>query len=317
MKLNLENVAVGSTIVLTLSGGADSVALCLKMMEVSKKYPLVIAHFNHGLRTESEQEAEFCKQFASDNDIPFYYKKWTDRSESGNIHSNARDARYTFFQEVASATNASYIATAHHQDDQAETVLDRMLRGSGQRGLCAIRHIAESKHGNAKILRPMLDFRKHDLKAYLIELGQKWYEDVSNSNQKYKRSRLRHNVIPVLNEATGCDVTPILSRISETMCGIDDSLNWVVDQQWKKFDVVVTEDEISFNVKEIKEWPHGLLNCLFDRIVKEKGLSSDIEWSKNARLMFINLIKSDRGYEINIHKMTMLKKNHHLVIKTM
>jgi tRNA(Ile)-lysidine synthase len=198
--------------VLAVSGGADSVALARSL---SGTWPsgLVIAHLNHRLRgTESDADAEFVRELCPD--LPHFIESLDvaqmARDTGENLEATARRVRYGFLTRVARQVGAGWIATAHTRDDQAETILHRLIRGSGLRGL---RGIAESHvRDGIRIVRPMLAVTKGEVVDYLTILGQPWREDASNTDPAFTRNRLRHELLPLLRSYN--------PRISETLAGL-------------------------------------------------------------------------------------------------
>lgn len=196
---NLERLGGVGRGVIAISGGADSVAL-LRALGDLPDGDLVIAHLNHRLRgLESDEDAEFVAQL-----FP-YLPHRTEildiaslaASAGDNLESVARRARYDFLARVARETNARWVATGHTLDDQAETVLHRLIRGSGLRGLRGIAAKRELAAGIA-LLRPMLSVSRKEVIAYLHGIGQPWREDTSNRDLAFTRNRIRHELLPLL-----------------------------------------------------------------------------------------------------------------------
>lgn len=193
-------------LVIGCSGGADSVALLrgLKMLSHRRRWGLrlVVGHVHHHLREEAEQEAEFVKQLAQSLSLPYARRDIAPREMGGNLEASARVLRYRALAEIACEYDASWIATAHHADDQLETVLMRLLRGAGVGGLRGIawrrrlRGLDEDRR--VDVIRPMLGVPKQEVHALLKELGQPWCEDATNRDTSRTRARLRHEVIPLI-----------------------------------------------------------------------------------------------------------------------
>jgi len=186
--------------VLAVSGGADSVAMLRAARQLPQFAGTAVAHFNHQLRgADSDADAAFVRTLAGE--WPFYGRTADVRAAAAvageNVEAAARRLRYAFLLETARAAGASWVATAHTADDQAETVLHRMIRGSGLRGL---RGIAPARPLGAGILlvRPMLDVTRADVLAFLKETNQPWREDATNQDVAYTRNRIRHELLPLL-----------------------------------------------------------------------------------------------------------------------
>ncbi|MDD2310595.1 MAG: tRNA lysidine(34) synthetase TilS [Desulfuromonadaceae bacterium] len=189
----------GDTLVVALSGGADSTAL-LDLLTRLPDYNLhlVVAHLNHCLRgAEADADEEFCRGAAARYDIPFESRRVDVRMAASekrlNLEDAGRRARIEFFAEIGVKYGAATVALAHHADDQAETVLMRLLRGSGMTGLSGM------AYRNARgYVRPLLDITRSEIEQYLNMRGLDWREDASNSDTIYLRNRIRHELLPLL-----------------------------------------------------------------------------------------------------------------------
>ncbi len=166
------------TYIVAVSGGIDSVAL-LDMMVQAGREPLVVAHFDHGIRDDSAEDAKFVASLADRYGLPFE----TRREELGPNASEAiaRERRYAFLRELASKYEGK-IVTAHHADDLVETVAINLHRGTGWRGLAVL---------DSDVLRPLLDVHKDELRRYVNRRRLDWREDSTNKNDKYLRNKLR------------------------------------------------------------------------------------------------------------------------------
>lgn len=186
-------LAAGMHVVCAVSGGADSMALlwCLHSLQSELSLTVTAAHFNHCLRgAESDRDEQFVRDFCASHAIPLAVgaEDVASHTNGRTIEETARDLRYAFLLSLP----CDCVATAHTADDNAETVLLHLLRGSGLRGLCGI----PPKRG--KIIRPLLSVTREQLEAFLLEEGIGWVEDSSNSLPDCLRNRLRHQVMPLL-----------------------------------------------------------------------------------------------------------------------
>jgi len=189
----------GDTLIIGLSGGADSTAL-LDLLATLPAFPvrLVAAHLNHCLRGgDSDDDEQFCRELAAHYNIHFESRrvdiKTVANRESLNLEDAGRRARVIFFDELVTRWQAAAVVLAHHADDQAETVLMRLLRGSGMTGLAGM----PWRNGRGYI-RPMLDISRVDIEAYLAERRLSWREDTSNLDTAFLRNRIRHELLPLL-----------------------------------------------------------------------------------------------------------------------
>lgn len=187
-----EMVHRGDKVICAVSGGADSVALLFAMYLLREKLGIAVAaaHFNHGLRgEESDRDAEFVRNFCRQYDISLYAASGEVKPGKKGLEAAAREARYAFLRSLP-----GIIATAHTANDNAETVLMHMVRGTGLRGLGGIAPV------NGKLIRPMLSITRAEVMAFLEEFHLAYVTDSSNETDHFLRNRLRHHVMPLLEQ---------------------------------------------------------------------------------------------------------------------
>ncbi len=190
----------GATVIAGISGGPDSVALLhiLKNLAPKLSINLIAAHVNHQLRAEAGQEEEFVQSLCQEWQIPCYCQivdvEKVARDQKKGIEEAARDCRYQFFEQLKQELQADCVATAHHRDDQAETILLHFLRGSGIKGLRGILPV------NGYLVRPMLGVNRADIENYLEENFLSYCIDKSNYDIRFQRNRVRHELIPYLQK---------------------------------------------------------------------------------------------------------------------
>ena len=216
-------IRAGDRVGVAVSGGADSVALLRVMLELRAEMGIVLSvvHLNHQLRgAESDEDERFVAQLAANHGLEFICqtRDVTACSEQHklSLEAAARQVRQEFFERTLQAGALSKIATAHTLDDQAETVLLRLVRGAGLRGLGAIRPRItvrnESGQAAGEIVRPLLGIPRVGAREYLTEIGQDWREDRTNLDLKHTRNRARHLLVPLLQK----DFNPsIATRLAE------------------------------------------------------------------------------------------------------
>ena len=194
-------VAAEDRVAVAVSGGSDSVGLAWLLAELSARDrgPAVagLLHVNHLLRgSESDADEAFCRALADRLELPIAVARVDvaahARDARVSIEVAARDARYGFFESALPSLGATLVATGHTMDDQAETVLLRLLRGAGTRGLSGIR----ARRDN--VIRPLLHCRRADVRNLLVSRGETWREDVSNNDVSIARNRVRHELMPVV-----------------------------------------------------------------------------------------------------------------------
>ena len=185
-----EMVSPGDRVICAVSGGADSMALLWSFWLLREKLgiELAAAHFNHGLRgAESDRDEAFVREFCDRFDIPLFVGSGEVKAGKKGLEAAAREARYAFF-----ATLDGKIATAHTADDNAETVLMHLIRGTALDGLGGIAPVS------GKVIRPMLGITRNEVVAFLEEYHISYMEDSSNAGDTFLRNRLRHHVMPLL-----------------------------------------------------------------------------------------------------------------------
>lgn len=226
-------------VVVAVSGGADSIAL-LHLLVASGLLPpasIGVAHFDHGLRPESAEDARFVMAEAAGLGLTCDVACWasTERGGGGGLAAQARQARYAFLLASAHRLGAAGVLTGHHRDDQAETFLERLLRGSGVQGLAAMAS-ARPLEGDVRLVRPLLGFSRGELRAWLAAEGHGWREDASNRKLTARRNRLRHQALPCLQEMADGDLSQRLAATAGRMAQVSEALEWMVVQLWPTWD---------------------------------------------------------------------------------
>lgn len=227
-----------------LSGGSDSVALTLLLRELSEHggFSLVaLAHINHQLRPDADRDERFCREFAAGISVPIHVVAVDVRSYAASqrlsIEDAARRLRYESLRRYAVEIHADRVAVGHTRDDQAETFLLKLIRGAGMTGLGGI------YPQRGEVIRPLLELSRAELREYLKGLGQAWIEDDTNADLKNPRNRIRHRVLPELNQAAGADTTNAIARAAGL--ARDDS-QWLDAVSDRRFTALA------------REAPHGL-----------------------------------------------------------
>lgn len=198
----------GDSIVVGVSGGADSVALLLVLKELQEQYGLKLygVHVHHGIREEADEDAMYAKTLCESLEVPFFLYRadvpamaeemGLTEEEMGRVY------RYQCFGEVHEQVGANKVAVAHHMDDQAETVLFRLVRGSNLAGMEGMQSISslELDEGSITVIRPLLAFRKQEVICWLQSNNTSWKEDRTNQDNAYARNAIRNQVVPVLQQ---------------------------------------------------------------------------------------------------------------------
>lgn len=206
----------GDRVAVAVSGGGDSVALLLLLAEIRESLgmTLAVAHFNHRLRAgEADEDEEFVRRLANRLGLACFVRGEDVGEESRragtNLEAEARERRYAFFQDLVFQGWATRVATGHTADDQAETVLARLARGSGLRGLGAIRPVL------GFVVRPLLDVRRKELREYLTARDQPWREDATNLDPARTRTRIRRRWLPAWENEFGASSVRNLTQLAE------------------------------------------------------------------------------------------------------
>jgi len=180
--------------VLAISGGVDSMVLLdliIKQYAKLASYNFVVAHFDHGIRTDSKLDRLLVQKVSKNYKLDFFYKK--AHLPKNSSEELARKARYQFLESIKYKTNSDYIVTAHHQDDLVETVIFNLIRGTGRKGLSPLMN-------QPGLVRPMLNYTKQQIRHYGLIHHLTWREDSTNLNLNYSRNYIRHKIIPLLNQ---------------------------------------------------------------------------------------------------------------------
>ena len=197
--LNKIKLTKNDIIVVGVSAGPDSMALLYILKELRKKigYKIVVAHVNHNVRVESNEEADFLRDYCKKNDIFFEMMTITKYGDD-NFHNEARNIRYNFYEELINKYEANYLMTGHHADDLMETILMRIVRGSTLRGYSGFSDIVNN--GKYIIARPLISVTKEELIEFDKVNNIPYRVDNSNFKDKYTRNRYRKSVLPFLKK---------------------------------------------------------------------------------------------------------------------
>jgi tRNA(Ile)-lysidine synthase len=204
-------VSPGDHVLVACSGGPDSITLLHVLHRLRSELGVTIcaASIDHGLRPDSASEVGQVGAFAGTLGVPFYSACVEVPRQGASIQARARELRYRALQEIAHAHHAIRVAVGHTQDDQAETVVARLLRGSGLRGLGGI----EARRSDG-VIRPLLDCRRSDVRSYAVDRQLPFVDDPSNHQRAFERVRIRHEVMPVLETED--------PRVVEHLCALGD-----------------------------------------------------------------------------------------------
>lgn len=237
----------GDRILIGVSGGPDSVALLYALNSLRKELNLSlhIGHLDHMLRRNSGSDAVFVKKLADKLNIPFASKAVdiSSKHKKGSLEEFARSERMKFLVALAKKTGAEKIALGHNLDDQAETVLMRILRGTGLYGLAGI--LPKRKINGIYFVRPLLETQRKDIQAYLSARSISARTDLSNFQEKYFRNKVRHKLIPFLEKSFNKKIKVSLARLAQSS-GLDyDYLEGAAERSLKGSTRVLTFKKLS------------------------------------------------------------------------
>ncbi|WYJ96293.1 tRNA(Ile)-lysidine synthetase [Enterococcus sp. DIV0212c] len=262
-------------ILLAISGGVDSMVLLELMQKAAEKDDLrvAVAHIDHRLRAESIDEAAYLKNYCQERSLPYYSKEWDAPNKEKNTEARARKFRYDFFAEIMEQENYQVLLTAHHSDDQAETVLMKLTRGTTLPNLVGIR--AKRSFGIGKLIRPFLIFSKERLEQFAKQTGIVYFEDSSNQGDNYMRNRIRHQVVPVLKKENQQFLQHI-TNFSEQMELADELIQSVIEPKYDRWVKKTTEGwqiQLSELAKEKRSVQTFFLMMLFQRTLVPKNIT--------------------------------------------
>ena len=272
----------GDSIVIGVSGGPDSMTLLNVLINLKQKLgisKIVVATVNHMIREEAEEETKFVENFCESHGIEFYLKKVDvqeeARSKKISTELAGRNARYDFFEEVLKKTGSNKIATAHNSNDNAETVLMNLLRGSGVSGLKGIEKIRDGK-----FIRPIIECKRSEIEQYCLENKLNPRYDKTNNENTYTRNKIRNMLIPYIEENFNPNIVDSLNRLSTIATKEDEYIHKIVENSFKN--IVITADmgkkEIILDLKKFNELDEVIKSRLILYTISEiLGTSQGIE----------------------------------------
>ncbi len=262
----------GDRVGVAVSGGADSVALLLLLLELREKLGIVLSvvHFNHKLRGKaSDADEKFVAKLAAKHGLEFHsatvYVAKKAKSERANLEDAARRARYDYFRSLAESGTCTRIAVAHTADDQAETVLAHILRGTGLAGLGGIHPIA------GPVIRPLLSIRRSALRRFLRAQKQIWREDATNRDTKRMRARIRQKLLPVLEKQFQPAIVEHLATLAD------------LAREDEAFLEAITEERVIALMQKFDEGARIAVSDFLEPWKKGKTNAENTESTKNTK----------------------------------
>jgi tRNA(Ile)-lysidine synthase len=249
-------------VLIGVSGGPDSVTLVQVLLCLAKSRDLTlgIAHLNHGLRgKDADRDETFVRDLAEQLDLPFFSRTMDIRAQAKkqrlSIEEAGRNARYAFFTQTADTQGFTKIAIGHHQDDNAEQVLMNLLRGSGPKGLTGIPPVRENR-----FIRPLILMPKSRILNFLKEKGTAFVQDSSNTDESYLRNKIRHTLIPLLEEEFNPEIKAGLDRLSHILRQEEDFLT---DQATQTFNLCTIKENaplVTLSIPQLTQNHPALVN---------------------------------------------------------
>ena len=289
----------GKKLLLATSGGLDSMVMVDLFRKLS--FEIAIAHCNFQLRgVESFEDQNFVQNYAESNEIKLFVTQFDTEAFAKDYKLStqvaARELRYNWFYELLETENFDYVLTAHHADDNLETFLINLVRGTGLDGLTGI------PAQNENVIRPLLLFSRQEIEQYAKEDNIDWREDSSNALDKYLRNKIRHNLIPILKELN----TDFLSSFHKTQVYLQESKTMVEDASIMVYQQVAKEigEDIHFDLNKLQQLPN--YKSYLYQWLREFGFSA---WDD-----IYDLVESQSGKQVFSNEFRLLKNRGFLIL---
>ena len=243
-------IEIGEKIVVGVSGGPDSMTLLNIFLELREKYKLTIyvAHINHMIRKNASIDEKYVKTFCDKNSIKCFIKRENiikkAQKEKKGLEETGREVRYKFYEEVLKEMNANKIAIAHNLNDNIETIIMNIIRGTGTSGLTGI----EPKRG--KYIRPLIEIQREEIEKYCEEKDLKPRHDETNDDNVYTRNKIRNELIPYLKKEFNPNIINGIKRLSEIVKEEEEYIEKEVKEQYKEVIIKEEKEEIIYDLKK-------------------------------------------------------------------
>lgn len=251
-KYNL--IKENDSIVIGVSGGPDSICLLHILNEIKNElnFKIYVAHINHMIREEADEETEYVKDFCENLGIECYIKRIDVVEIANNLkrgtEETGRQIRYEFFNEILEKTNSNKIATAHNNNDKVETILMNILRGSGTSGLKGIEAIRDNKY-----IRPLINTSREEIEEYCKTNKLEPRIDKSNNENIYTRNKIRNIVIPYIKQEFNPNIIKTINRLSEVANEENEYLNKVTENEFNKLLLEKANNSYVLNLKDFNK----------------------------------------------------------------
>jgi tRNA(Ile)-lysidine synthase len=285
----------GERVLLAISGGADSVAMLRLFLAIRQKWQLdlVVAHYNHKLRAkESDDDEAFVRQLAMENGLECNVAVNVDptlNAQAGNLEERARESRYAFFTGLAQQLIATKVALGHTMNDQAETILMRLLRGTGSTGLAGIPVAREQM-----FIRPLLFTGRDEIRGFLERHQQSWREDASNADWRFLRNRMRHDLLPKLQQDYNPKIIETLSNTARVLSEEADALQQLAREFVVAHAIHETPGRLLLPAELLRAQPRGLGKLILRETLRLLGSEDSAGSSLHLETIY-DLLSSDKS----------------------
>lgn len=304
-QIDLEN----KKLLVAASGGPDSMALLdmLKDLQKKQKFELIAAHFNHQLRSDSEEETRILKDYCQKNEIPLFVAKWAKNEQpKSGIEAAAREVRYNFLTKIAKNETADYLLTAHHGDDLIENILLKFIRSGNPEEMNSLQAVGVM-HG-VTLLRPLLSSSKQEILEYDKERGISFIVDSTNKEDDTMRNRMRHHVVPILKKENPALIQNALRfsyEMSDLTNAVDEKINetgTIEKFLGQAYRIKSSEIKRLTEDQQIVFWQKIIWQKFHRRVNKNLGNFSVIEYQGFVYLYKNNLEISKKIFTIKINE---------------
>ena len=283
-----------SRILVACSGGPDSMALLHLLQDIAMHrhttYEVGVAIVDHCIRPESKEEVLWLQHQVEELGLPFYSATFDvprlSKEHKQSEETIGRQVRYQWLNEIAQSEGYDYISVAHHKDDQAESILAHIIRGSGLNGLTGM-SVVQSEYA-IPVVRPLLDVTKEDLLAYIGTKHISYCVDSTNEDVRYQRNRIRHRIIPEL-EAVNPAVVDAIVRLGSS---VNEDVMVISDLTSRTFDKLVSigDDEVRISRRALRQEPLAIQRRLWQRLVST--IDSDLTLTSAHQEQLLDIVNT-------------------------
>lgn len=283
-----------SRILVACSGGPDSMALLYLLQDIATHrhttYKIGVAIVDHCIRPESKEEVLWLQHQVEELGLPFYSATFDvprlSKEDKKSEETIGRQVRYQWLNEIAQSEGYDYISVAHHKDDQAESILAHIIRGSGLNGLTGM-SVVQSEYA-IPVVRPLLDVTKENLLAYIGTKHISYCVDSTNEDVRYQRNRIRHRIIPEL-EAVNPAVVDAIVRLGSS---VNEDVMVISDLTSRTFDKLVSigDDEVRISRRALRQEPLAIQRRLWQRLVST--IDSDLTLTSAHQEQLLDIVNT-------------------------